>query len=77
MLDIAMAALVALVKTNLGFDLVDKVAEWFLDGAPEAMAILPSNFQASQGTCACSMQRQNKAAGSQLDSSIGLFAVSK
>ena len=49
MLDIAMVALVALVKTTLGFDLVDQVAEWFWDGAPEAMAILPEYFPGVPG----------------------------
>ena len=48
-LDIAMAALVALVKTHLVFNLVDKVAEWFWDGAPEAMAILPEYFPGVPG----------------------------
>ena len=62
-----MVALVVFVKPHLGFNLVDKVAEWFWDGTPEAF----------QGTYAFT-HGHNKAAGLPLDShvhSLELMAI--
>ena len=37
-------ALITCIQQRLGFNLADKVEEWYWDGAPEAMAVLSEQF---------------------------------